>query len=159
MSLTVRCALPLLLLLFNASCSVSHILLAVVANGAVTFVPKSAATAQCLYNLEMVDEDRTTVWRIVAASRANAERRTCAAFNFPLVYGRAPPAVETVVPPAPLQDGRGYLVRASISYEGQLGGNSAAAFRYAANPPTVQNIDHGSGEHLRLLSRVSPIAR
>lgn len=155
----LRLLLPLFLLFAASSCSVTHVLLAVVVDGSVTFVPRNdKAAASCLYDLELVDEDRNVIWRI-AAPQAGAERRSCAAFDFPLVYGRAPSGVDTLVGAGPLEDGRLYVVRGGIDFEGRLGGNSAGAFRYRVSPPAAENVEPGSREHVRLLRRINPTAR
>lgn len=159
----LRLILPLLLLLATASCSVIHVLLATVADGTVSFVPRNARAAaarSCAHDLELLDEDGKVFWRVAAAQGGSAGPRPCAAFAFPLAYGRAPSGMETLVGPEPLEDGRLYVVRAAIAFEGRLGTYSGAAFRYRAGPPpAVENVRYGSREHGRLMRRLGPAAR
>jgi hypothetical protein len=161
MSRPVQVALSLVLLLATASCSVTHILLAVVRDGTILFVARNDKAGRapiCLYDLELIDENRTTMWSI-AAPRTEAGGATCVTQSFPLVYGRAPAGTDTLMAARSLEEGRLYVIRAWIRSEAQLGPSWGGAFRYAADPPAARNIEYGSREHVRLMKRLNPGAR
>lgn len=161
MSRPAQVALSLLLLFATTSCSVTHILLAVVRDGAVHLVARDEKVARspiCLYDLELIDEDRTIMWSI-ATPRTQGAAAACVTQSFPIEYGRAPSGTDTLVPARPLEDGKLYVVRAWMQAEGKLGPSWGGAFRYAADPPAARNIEHGSREHARLMKRLNPAAR
>jgi hypothetical protein len=149
MSRPAKVALSLLLLLATSSCSVTHILLAVVRDGAVHLVAKDEKVARspiCLYDLQLIDENQTTMWSI-ATPRTEGGAAACVTQNFPLIYGRAPSGTDTLVEARPLEDGRLYVIRAWMHSEGKLGPRGGGAFHYTADPPAARNIEYGSREH------------
>lgn len=161
MSRPVKVAVSLLLLFATSSCSVIHILLAVVRDGNVHLVARDEKIARspiCLYDLELIDENRTMMWSI-ATPRTEGGAAACVTQSFPLVYGRAPAGTDTLVAAKPLEDGKLYVIRAWIHSERKLGPSWGGAFRYGADPPAARNIEYGSREHVRLMKRLNPGAR
>jgi hypothetical protein len=161
MSRPAQVALSLLLLLATSSCSVIHILLAVVRDGAVHLVARDEKVARspvCLYNLELIDENRTVMWSI-ATPRTDGGAAACVTQGFPIAYGRAPSGTDTLVAARPLEDRKLYVIRAWMHAEGKLGPSWGGAFRYGADPPAARTIEYGSREHARLMKRLNPGAR
>jgi hypothetical protein len=161
MSRSVKVALSLLLLLATSSCSVIHIVLAVVRDGNVHLVARDEKVARspiCLYDLQLIDENRTMMWSI-ATPRTEAGAAACVTQSFPIAYGRAPSGTDTLVAAKPLEDGKLYVIRAWMQSERKLGPSWGGAFRYSADPPAARNIEYGSREHARLMKRLNPGAR